>query len=364
LTQRKLGKFATVTPQSGQPLRGIQAQTLDEWKTERRLYEKAFVELIGHWPERRPLLNTNVLDEHVAEEWTRFKVSFSSLPSDVESASVIRAWLFVPNGRQGKLPAIVTLHQTLPQGKDEPAGIKASQPWLKFATYYAERGYVTLAPDMIGFGERTTGGYAQTGFEWSDARPILDGQPDLTVLGLMLFDVSRCVDFLQERPDVDPQRIGVVGHSLGGILVNGALPLEPRLKVGVASCGYALFRTDEIFPERWAASNSAYLPRLALYRSAANELPLDFHHILAISAPRAHLIQTAMGDTIWTLPGVAENPFVVDEVRRVRQLYSKEAVDNFVSIAPAGGAKDRDHGWYPETQKAADELFAKALGVP
>jgi dienelactone hydrolase len=302
-----------------------------------------------------------VLEEKAAGKSTRFKVAFATLPSLAAYASEIRAWLFVPAGRSGRLPAIITLHQTVPQGKDEPAGVKPTLPWLTFATYYAERGYVTLAPDMIGFGERTAGGYARTGCEWADARPILDAHPPLTLLGLMLFDVSRCVDYLVSRPEVDAGRIGVIGHSLGGILVNGVLPLEPRLKAGVASCGYGLFRTDRLFPERWAAFNSAYLPRLVLYRDHPNELPIDFHHILALSAPRPHLIATAMGDTIWTKPAVAENPFVGKELRRIRALYGLAAVDNLVAIESLGGATDRDHGWYPETQRAADDLFARVL---
>jgi hypothetical protein len=68
-----------------------------------------------------------------------------------------------------------------------------------------------------------------------------------------------------------------------------------------------------------------------------------------------------MGDTIWTLPAVAENGFVTKELRRVRGLYGPQAAEDLVAIEPAGGAKDRNHGWYPETQKAADALFARVL---
>jgi dienelactone hydrolase len=362
LRQRKLSALSVTTPQSGKPLQPIAAGSLEEWKRERQGYAKAYRELIGPWPAERLPLKARLLEKTVAARWTRFKVAFTSLPGDTPHAGELRAWLFVPAGHSEKMPAIITLHQTLPQGKDEPAGIKASLPWLTFARYYAERGYVTLAPDMIGYGERTAGGYERTGFEWADAQPILDRHRDMTLLGLMLFDVSRCVDFLQARPEVDAERIGVMGHSLGGILTNAVLPLEPRLKVGVASCGYGLFRTDEDFGMRWAGPNSAYLPRLALYRARRNDLPLDFHHILALAAPRPHLIQTALGDTIWTLPAVGENAFVIKELRRVRSLYGKEAVDGLIAIEPGGGARDRNHGWYPETQQAADALFAKVLG--
>src|SRR5262249_50881580 len=147
LRQHKLGKLTITTPQSGKPLQPFQSRSRDDWEQERRAYERAYIELIGPWPRERPPLKAQVLEAQAAGKWTRSKVAFASLPS-----SAVRAWLFVPTGRIGRLPAIVTLHQTVPQGKDEPAGIKPTLPWLAFATYYAERGYVTLAPDMIGFG--------------------------------------------------------------------------------------------------------------------------------------------------------------------------------------------------------------------
>jgi cephalosporin-C deacetylase-like acetyl esterase len=301
-----------------------------------------------------------VIEEKTFERWIRSKVAFQSLSSSSPN-SQIRAWLFVPRKRSGPLPALVTLHQTVPQGKDEPAGVKGPHPWVYFATYYAERGYVTLAPDMVGYGERTQGGYARTGFELADAMPLLEARPGLTLLGLMLFDVTRAVDYLQTRPEVDARRIGVVGHSQGGILTNVVLGLGPRLRVGVASCGYGLFRKDKLFPERWAAKNSAYLPRMHLYRDDVKELPLDFLQIMALAAPRPHLVQTALGDSIWTPPAVGDDGFVAAELRRVRSLYSGEAAEGFVSVQVAGGARDRDHGWYPEGQKAADALLEKAL---
>jgi dienelactone hydrolase len=325
LKARRLGKLTTVTPQSGKPLAPLAATTLRAWEKERTLYEKAFRELIGPWPAKRPPLASRVIERRELGKLTRYKVGFRSLPSEARYASEITAWLFVPTAPKSPRPALIVLHQTLPQGKDEPAGVKASLPWMAHALYYAERGYVTLAPDAIGYGERTAGGTARSGFELADAAPVLDAHPGLTLLGLMLYDVTRCVDYLATRPEVDADRIGVLGHSQGGILVNGVLGLEPRLKVGVASCGYGLFRKDRLFPQRWAAKNSAYLPRLALYAGRPDELPVDFLQIMALAAPRPHLVQTCLGDTIWTRPAVAQNTFVMKELRRVRTLYGKGA---------------------------------------
>lgn len=345
------GPLRTVTPQSNLSLRPIVARNLRDWRLERQKYLAAWRELIGVWP-ARPSLQPRIESSEVLDAYTRHKVSYQTL-SGAPFAATVKAWLLVPNDRPLPRPAIVTLHQTIPQGKDEPAGINASLPWYAFADYYARLGYVTLAPDAIAYGERTNGCYAQTGFELSDASSILAGRPRMTLLGLMLYDVTRAVDFLETRPEVDAKRIGIIGHSLGGILTNGVLGLEPRFRVGVASCGYGIFRTDGYFPSRWAGQSSAYLPRMRNYRVNRNALPIDMLQILALAAPTAHLIQTAMADTIWTPTAVAPNPLVVRELTRVHAMYGTK---NFVHLEENG-----DHGWYPDAQAAADRLFARVL---
>jgi dienelactone hydrolase len=360
LAERGQGLLATVTPQSGQPLLPIQATDLASWLAERELYAVALRELIGPWPAPPPLA-PRVLAKRRTALWTRYQVAYQSLPAKRRRLRTIRAYLFVPNGPPLPRPAIVVPHQTVLQGKDEPAGIEGG--WEQaFAKYYAERGYVTLAPDAIGYGDRTIGCNRAFGFELGDAMPILENYPEMTLLGLMLFDLTRGIDFLVGRPEVDPSRIGMIGHSQGGFLTNFLLGLEPRLRVGVASCGYGLFRTDEYFSSRWAYYNSAYLPRMWLYRDDPRQLPIDFLQIMALAAPRAHMIQTAMGDTIWSLPAVAQDSFVAGELRRVRSFYGAAVEDDFVDVQPNGGGLDTNHGWWPnDAQPAADALLGRVL---
>lgn len=56
-----------------------------------------------------------------------------------------------------------------------------------------------------------------------------------------IFNHMRCVDLLQARKDVDPERIGVIGHSLGGHNAIFAGAFDTRIKVVVSSCGWTLF---------------------------------------------------------------------------------------------------------------------------
>jgi hypothetical protein len=142
--------------------------------------------------------------------------------------STIRARVFVLAGKTRRLPAIVTLHQTVPQEKDEPAGLKPTLPWLAFATYYAERGYATLAPDMIGSVERTAG---VTGVV--DIHTPSDGLATLTFNTPTSGDNQVC--FVNTPPGVvtsllggsDEDTTNVRGSLLGRSRADRAGPQDP-----------------------------------------------------------------------------------------------------------------------------------------
>ena len=101
----------------------------------------------------------------------------------------------------------------------------------------ALRGHIVLAADAIGFEERVYPG--------TEGEPNLDRwtqekqDQGFSLIGKMAADVSRAVDLLQSFDFVDPQRIGVIGHSMGGWMTVFSMAVEPRLKVGVTNCGFA-----------------------------------------------------------------------------------------------------------------------------
>jgi hypothetical protein len=111
---------------------------------------------------------------------------------------------------------------------------------------------------------------------------------------------SRTLDYLETDPDVDAQKIGVMGHSRGGKAALVALVDDPRIAVGFISSsgagGATLYRryygetvanltaTNEY---HWFAGNFL---RYGAVGHSATELPVDSHEFIALVAPRAIFI--------------------------------------------------------------------------
>ena len=124
--------------------------------------------------------------------------------------------LYIPAGREGgKLPAIAVAG---------PFGAVKEQASGFYAQTMAERGFITLAFDPSYTGE-------------SGGEPRHVASPDINTE-----DFSAAVDFLSNRPDVDPEKIGIIGIcGFGGFALNAAAN-DPRIKAAVASTMYDMTR--------------------------------------------------------------------------------------------------------------------------
>ena len=58
-----------------------------------------------------------------------------------------------------------------------------------------------------------------------------------TLLSKCLHDISVALDYLATRPEVDPQRIGFIGHSYGGRMAIWAPAIDDRILASVSNCG-------------------------------------------------------------------------------------------------------------------------------
>ena len=160
------------------------------------------------------------------------KVVFESRPKLYVTAN-----LYLP-ARAGRAPAILG-----PLGHSMTG--KAWPSYQKLFANLARKGYVVLAYDPFGQGERIeypgarpgqsaigTGGTSE--HEYAGRRLILLGAN----FGLFrVWDGIRGIDYLLTRPEVDPDRIGCCGQSGGGTLTQFLAALDPRISVAVVSEG-------------------------------------------------------------------------------------------------------------------------------
>jgi dienelactone hydrolase len=258
-------------------------KSLSEWPAVRTSIEAAVAEIIGDIPKERVDLQLKIQDELSFPGYTRRRISY--FVTDWERVS---AWMFVPDGKD-EVPAILCCHQTVPQGKDEPAGIEGDG-MLAFARHYADLGYVTIAPDTLAAGDRVPHRN-----EPYDTRSFYKDFPRMSAIGKMIADHSRALDVLCETKRVDPARLGVIGHSLGaynGLFLAG---YDERVQCCVASCGFTRF-ADDRNPDRWVRDDGfVHLPKLK-EAVEKKQYPFDWEHLLARVAPCPTLIVTALND--------------------------------------------------------------------
>jgi dienelactone hydrolase len=234
---------------------------------------------------RKVALDVHYTEEVKGERFVRKKLTFAA-----EKGDRVPAYLFLPRGQPGKRPAVLCLHQTAVIGKGEPAGL-GKDPSMHYAVHLAERGYVTLAPDYPSFGEYAYD-FKKHGYQSGSLKAVWNNM--------------RAIDLLQALPEVDPERIGCIGHSLGGHNTMFTAAFDPRIKALVSNCGFTSF------PKYYGGklkgwTSDRYMPRIAtVYELKPEKVPFDFSEVVAAFAPRAFLASSPLRDDNFEVSGVKD----------------------------------------------------------
>jgi hypothetical protein len=311
------GKERITTPQAWQARR-------DEIKSRLHI-------VLGDQPKQRPPLAAKIIEETSHDSHLLRKVIFQTEPNEFVSS-----YLLVPKNLAGKAPVIICPHQTTQEGKREPAGL-AGNPELQTALHLVKRGFVTFTYDAICFGERhdpATGHYG-------DAIPFYRRHPQWSLVGKMVWDLSRALDYLETLDFIDSSRVGCVGHSHGGITTLFAMAFDERIKVGASNCGFDTFRIDgNVW--RWSHA-TALMPRLGFYVSSPHinmdlyravpdseviQTPFDMHQLLALIAPRPLFLSTSDEDFVFPNAGWSARRSLARLIPVYTLLKSPEALES------------------------------------
>lgn len=255
-----------------------------------------------------------------------------------EPGDRVPGWLLVPKGRADRLPAVLCLHQTIKIGKDEPVGLGAGDSNKRYADELARRGFVTLAVDYPNFGTYQFDAYAH-------------GYASATMKGI--WNHSRAVDLLASLPEVDPARIGVIGHSLGGHNSLFVAAFDERIRCAVSSCGFNSFRRY-YGGDLTGWSHAGYMPRIKdVYGRDPARMPFDFSEVIAAIAPRAVLAVAPLRDANFAVEGVRE---CIAAARPVYELLG--AGDHLKALYP-----DAEHDFPKSEREAAYAWLTRFLAA-
>lgn len=244
--------------------------------------------------EMAPQLEPFAENDHFVAHWLTINL-YGSLRG--------RAVLALPKRAQGPVPLVIAQHG-IGSSPERAFGFGDSAVlYHSYAQRLCEAGYAVLAPmNVTGHGPRAR----QTRLS------LMLGK---TLWGLEIAKIRRLLDYVATREEIDSDRIGMWGISLGGAYTLFTLPLEPRIKVGIC-CAWFNHRVKKMVIDD---------PRYSCFLSTEEEhifIPgwlreFTDSDLVSLIAPRPLLSQTGKGD------GISWWPFVLDEFERSREHYVK-----------------------------------------
>jgi dienelactone hydrolase len=234
--------------------------------------------------------------------------------------------VYVPKQGPARKPALLVPHGH--SGRDRPVYQNGYQR-------LAKAGFIVLAKDGWGKQERRATGHGAEG-----------GQLFLTggsLLSLELWDNVRCVDYLLSRPDVDGERVGMVGLSGGGSQTLYTMAIEPRLRAGSPTCAVTTFRADLADTTMCVCELNADLLTLG-----------DHGLFLALAYPRPMLVVNGTRDPIFPIAGARA------ATRQARRLYGVGGQAARLQFAEF----DTVHDWSDPMLTLQIGWFRKQFGLP
>jgi len=305
-----------------------------DWAKRRRQIIDGMQKAMGPLPDRAnlPTLDMRVHSQADGDGFTRLSIDLLTEKNDRLPALLYRP----KTARLAKRPAILALHPTSPLGKHRVTK-KGGVPNRAYAYELARRGYVVIAPDYPPFGD-----YAY------------DFESDDYVSGTMkgIFNHMRCVDLLQSLSEVDPGRIGAIGHSLGGHNAMFVGVFDPRIKIIVSSCGWTPFH-DYYGGNIKGWTSDRYMPLLKTrYELDPNRVPFDFYEVVAALAPRSFFSSSPLRDSNFDVRGVKK---AIPKAREIYKLLGQ--VDALQLRTP-----DCEHDFPVEVRNEAYHFIDQALG--
>lgn len=314
-----------------------------DWNAKKAEYRRQLLDMLGLDPlPERTDLQPVVTGKTEHEEFTVERLHFQSRPG-----LYVTGDLYVPKKlKEGeKLPAILYV---CGHGGVKKNGISYGNKthYQHHGGWFARNGYVCLIIDSLQLGEIEGIHHGTHRYDrwWWLSRGY-------TPAGVEAWNCVRALDYLQSRPEVDGDKLGVTGRSGGGAYSWWIAAIDERIKAAVPTAGITDLQNHVV--DGVVEGHCDCMFCLNTYR-------WDYPLVAALVAPRALLISNTDRDGIFPLDGVYRT------YSKVRRLYELLGKPNDVALQiTAGGHSDTQElhihafRWFDKHLKGIDRPIDK-----
>lgn len=273
-------------------------KTLADWETQRPVYRRQLLEMLGldPFPEKTPLnpVVTGTIDH---ERFTVENLHFQSMPGLYVTGN-----LYVPKDLDKPAPTILYVCGHGAVKKDNVSyGNKVA--YQHHGAWFARNGYVCLVIDTVQLGEIEGihhGTYRYNMWWWNSR--------GYTPAGVETWNCVRALDYLETRKEVDATRFGVTGRSGGGAYSWWIAAIDDRIKATVPVAGITDLQNHVVDGCVEGHCDCMFI---------VNTYGWDYPMVAALVAPRPLLISNTDKDTIFPLDGVYRVHQKVREIYRL-----------------------------------------------
>lgn len=202
-------------------------KSLAEWGTWRARLRKNLLAAWGGFPAEPAPLEPKKLGEIQCDGYRIEKIVFQTRQDVWMPAN-----LYLPD-KSGKLPTVLNVHGHWP-------GAKQDEHLQARCAGLAQHGFVAMAVDAFGAGERAVG--TKLGEYHGEMTAATLWPTGLALSGLQVYENMRAVDYLLTRAEVDGAALGITGASGGGNQTMYAGAYDDRFKAVVPVCSVGNYR--------------------------------------------------------------------------------------------------------------------------
>lgn len=286
-------------------------RTVQEWELKRAKIRDELWQLLGDLPGRPKVPSVRMIKREDRGDYILEKFEF-----DNAANAIVPGYLLLPKNAPGKVPAILYCHW---HGGDYDIGkeelFRDDKNFRKTGPTLVKRGFAVIAIDAYCFGERNGKG-PQGADDKGSAGEMTASKYNLwlgrCLWGMILRDDLMALDYLASRSEIDANRIGVTGISMGATRSWWLMALDERIKAGVAVA--CLTRYQNLVAHQGLKYHGIYyfVPGLLKH--------FDTEAIVALAAPRPLLCMNGELDGGSPTDGIH---MIEQKVSPVYALYDK-----------------------------------------